>query len=125
MVTIWHTLTHKNIQIEMINRFGLLPDELKNFFHQAELKIVAENFSVKKINFNANKISIFYNPVIDVLFNDKYNVLMFNSERIIQHESPLILAGNKNNYDIIKFLIEINNHKNPFHSQLDVLIEKV
>ena len=50
---------------------------------------------------------------------------MFNSERIIQHESPLILAGNKNNYDIIKFLIEINNHKNPFHSQLDVLIENL
>lgn len=71
------------------------------------------------------KISIFYNPIIDVLFNDKYNVLMFNSERIIQHESPLILAGNKNNYDIVKFLIEINNHKNPFHSQLDILIENL
>jgi len=69
------------------------------------------------------KISIFYNPINNVLFNDKYNVLMFNSERIIQHESPLILAGKKNNYDIVKFLIEINNHKNPFHSQLDVLIE--
>ena len=71
------------------------------------------------------KISIFYNPILDVLFNNKYNVLMFNSERIIQNESPLILAGNKNNYDIVKFLIEINNHKNPFHSQLDVLIENL
>ena len=31
----------------------------------------------------------------------------------------------RNWYDIIKFLIEINNHKNPFHSQLDVLIENL
>ena len=62
----------KNIQIEMINRFGLLPNELKNFFLQAELKIIAENFSVKKINFNANKISIFYkNKELDTsFFND-------------------------------------------------------
>ena len=50
---------------------------------------------------------------------------MFNSQRIIQHESPLILGGKKNYYDIVKFLIEINNHKNPFHSQLDVLIENL
>ena len=71
------------------------------------------------------KICIFYNSINSVLFNDKYNLLMFNSQRIIQHESPLILAGKKNNFDIVKFLIEINNHKNPFHSQLDILIENL
>ena len=40
----------KNIQIEMINRFGLIPQELKNFFLQAELKILSENNSIEKIN---------------------------------------------------------------------------
>jgi len=62
----------KNIQIEMINRFGLLPDELKNFFLQAELKLVAENNSIKKINFIKNKINIsFKDQELDTsFFND-------------------------------------------------------
>lgn len=71
------------------------------------------------------KECIKHNKINDILFNNKYNMLMFKSQRIIQHESPLILAGNKNNYDIVKFLIEVNNYKNPFHSQLDILIENL
>ena len=65
----------KNIQIEMINRFGLLPNELKNFFLQAELKIAAENFSIKKINFNKNKISISYK-------NEELNTSLFNDDKL-------------------------------------------
>ena len=82
----------KNIQIEMINRFGLLPDELKNFFHQAELRIVAENFSVKKINFNANKISIFYK-------NNELDTSFFNDGRLedkVKITSDVIKAISKN-----------------------------
>ena len=82
----------KNIQIEMINRFGLLPDELKNFFHQAELRIVAENFSVKKINFNANKISIFYK-------NNELDTSFFNDGRLedkVKMTSDVIKAISKN-----------------------------
>ena len=62
----------KNIQIEMINRFGLLPDELVNFFLQAELRILSEQCSVKKINFLKNKVSIsFKNKDLDTsFFND-------------------------------------------------------
>ena len=65
----------KNIQIEMINRFGLLPNEIKNFFLQAELKIAAENFSIKKINFNKNKISISYK-------NEELNTSLFNDDKL-------------------------------------------
>ena len=64
----------KNIQIEMINRFGLLPDELVNFFLQAELRILSEQCSVKKINFLKNKVNIsFKNKDLDTSFfnNDK------------------------------------------------------
>ena len=62
----------KNIQIEMINRFGLIPDELKNFFLQAELKLIAEDNSIKKINFVNNKINIsFKDQELDTsFFND-------------------------------------------------------
>ena len=82
----------KNIQIEMINRFGLLPNELKNFFLQAELKIAAENFSIKKINFNKNKISISYK-------NEELNTSLFNDDKLedkVKMTMDVIQAINKN-----------------------------
>ena len=59
----------KNIQIEMINRFGLLPAELRNFFLQAELKIIAETCSIRQINFLKDKVKIsFKNEQLDTAF---------------------------------------------------------
>ncbi|HTM63216.1 MAG TPA: transcription-repair coupling factor [Gammaproteobacteria bacterium] len=40
------------IQVEMIDRFGLLPDPLKTLFHISELKLKADNLGVKKIDAN-------------------------------------------------------------------------
>ena len=48
------------IQVEMINRFGLLPPEIKYFFYQAELRLLSEESSVTKINFSKNNIDIFF-----------------------------------------------------------------
>jgi len=82
----------KNIQIEMINRFGLLPNELKNFFLQAELKIAAENFSIKKINFNKNKINISYK-------NEELNTSLFNDDKLedkVKMTMDVMQAINKN-----------------------------
>ena len=64
-----------------------------------------------------------YNEILNTIFHDKYSILVFNSQKIVQTESPLIIAGIKGYYDIIKFLIEIPLLKNPFHQQLDILIE--
>ena len=82
----------KEIQIEMINRFGLLPQELNHFFLQAELRIIAEDFSVKKINFDKNKISIsFKNKDLDTSF--------FNDDKLeekVKMTGNVIQAINKN-----------------------------
>ncbi len=82
----------KNIQIEMINRFGLLPDALVNFFLQAELKILSEQFSVKKINFLKNKVNIsFKNKDLDTSF--------FNDDKLeekVKATSDVIRAITKN-----------------------------
>ena len=40
----------KDIQVEMIDRFGLLPDAVKNLFRQTELKLVAEKIGIVKID---------------------------------------------------------------------------
>ena len=77
----------KEIQIEMINRFGLLPQELNHFFLQAELRIMAEDFSVKKINFDKNKISIsFKNKDLDTSFfnDDKLEEKVKMTDNVIQ-----------------------------------------
>ena len=77
----------KAIQIEMINRFGLLPEELKNFFLQTELKLMAENYSVKKINLLKNKINIsFKNQDLDTSFfsDDKLEEKVIMTQNVIQ-----------------------------------------
>ena len=65
----------KNIQVEMINRFGLLPNELKNFFLQAELKLVAEKNSVRKIDIKEKKVNIIFH-------NQELNTSFYNDESL-------------------------------------------
>tara|TARA_R110002072_G_scaffold303087_1_gene493097 strand:- start:25726 stop:29208 length:3483 start_codon:yes stop_codon:yes gene_type:complete len=44
------TLELKDIQVEMIDRFGMLPDQVKNLFRQTELKLVADKIGIAKID---------------------------------------------------------------------------
>jgi len=53
----------------------LLPQELKNFFLQAELKISAERCSVKKISFYKDKINI-------VFKNTELNTSFFSDNKL-------------------------------------------
>ena len=64
----------RKIQVEMINRFGLLPIEIKHFFYQAELRLLSEENSITKINFNKDKINIFFK-------NTDLNTSLINAER--------------------------------------------
>ncbi|PPD47096.1 MAG: transcription-repair coupling factor [Methylobacter sp.] len=43
----------RDLQVEMIDRFGLLPEQVKTLFSVAELKLQAETLGVKKIEANA------------------------------------------------------------------------
>jgi transcription-repair coupling factor (superfamily II helicase) len=56
-----HTETVKqldNLQVEMIDRFGLLPVTVKNLFRITELKFAAQVLGIKKISTNANSAKI-------------------------------------------------------------------
>ena len=57
-----------DLQIEMINRFGLLPKETKNLFGITEIKLLAEPLGVKKIIANLNQGSIEFteHPKVDL-----------------------------------------------------------
>ncbi|SBS30291.1 Transcription-repair-coupling factor [Marinomonas aquimarina] len=50
----------KELQVEMIDRFGLLPDATKNLFRQTALKFKAEALGISKIEANQNEGKIFF-----------------------------------------------------------------
>jgi transcription-repair coupling factor (superfamily II helicase) len=44
----------RELQVEMIDRFGLLPDSVKNLFAVASLKLMATPLGIRKLDFGAN-----------------------------------------------------------------------
>ena len=67
------------IQIEMIDRFGLLPDATKRLFKLAELKLKAKPLNLKKIEANQNGARI--------IFGDQPRINTANLITLIQ-DSP-------------------------------------
>ncbi|MGI9279398.1 MAG: transcription-repair coupling factor [Endozoicomonas sp.] len=57
----------KNLQVELIDRFGLLPEQTKNLFRQTRLRLKAENMGIVKIDAGAGSARIEFNsqPEID------------------------------------------------------------
>ncbi|GAB1257016.1 transcription-repair coupling factor [Aurantivibrio plasticivorans] len=59
----------RELQVEMIDRFGLLPDATKNLFHVSELKLRAETLGIIKIEASVERGRIEFSsePLIDPL----------------------------------------------------------
>jgi len=57
-----------NLQVELIDRFGLLPKEAKNFFAVAEIRLIAEPLRVSKIAADLSKgfVEFALEPNVDV-----------------------------------------------------------
>lgn len=54
------------LQVEMIDRFGLLPESAKTLFRISEIKVKAERLGVRKIEAGANSGRILFNPEPDI-----------------------------------------------------------
>ena len=70
--------------------------------------------------------SLKYNENINIIFSkNRYQLLSFGENiKIIKENSPLILAGYENNFNMIKFFLETKGITiNPFFRQLDILID--
>jgi transcription-repair coupling factor (superfamily II helicase) len=52
----------RELQIEMIDRFGLLPEPVKTLFSVTELKQTAEKLGIKKIEANVGGGRIIFTP---------------------------------------------------------------
>ena len=59
----------RELQVEMIDRFGLLPEPLKRLFNLTQLKIKAKKFGIKKIDANVStgRIEFTKKPNVDPL----------------------------------------------------------
>jgi transcription-repair coupling factor (superfamily II helicase) len=59
----------KELQVELIDRFGLLPDQTKNLFLLAELKLFADKLDIKKIDTSTQGVRIEFekSPNIDLV----------------------------------------------------------
>ena len=93
----------KDLQVEMIDRFGLLPDATKNLFRQTELKLKAESLGINKIEVNAKEGKI--------IFNSKTPVDPMKLIKLIQTKPDVYkLAGS----DTLKFLVSMNSAEERF-----------
>ncbi len=50
------------LEVEMIDRFGLLPTQVKNLFSATEIKLLAEPLNLTKIDAHEKQIRILFNP---------------------------------------------------------------
>ena len=68
----------KNLQVEMIDRFGLLPEQVKTLFRITNLKLTAERLGIKKLDAGARggKLEFHQDTSIDP----------FNIVRLVQSE---------------------------------------
>ena len=90
--------------------------------------VLTENNVVNLVSNNRKDIlkeCFKYNDILSIIFNNKYDILIFINERLVKTESPLIIAGNNNHFDIVKLLLETNIFNNPFHKQIDILLESL
>ncbi|MCB5162427.1 transcription-repair coupling factor [Marinomonas algarum] len=93
----------KDLQVEMIDRFGLLPDATKNLFRQTELKLKAEVLGINKIEANAKEGKIY--------FDSKTPVDPMKLIKLIQTKPDSYkLIGS----DTLKFLAAMNTAEDRF-----------
>lgn len=100
----------KDLQVEMIDRFGLLPDATKNLFRQTELKLKAEQLGIKKIEANLKEGKIFFNSKTPV---DPMKLIKLIQTKPDQYK----LAGP----DTLKFIATMNSADERFQETTKTL----
>lgn len=98
----------KSLQIEMIDRFGLLPDATKNLFATTSLKIYSEKIGVEKV--------IIYDDKAHITFSENTNIEPIKIINLIQKQPKVYhlkgqnqLVYNQEMPDDIKRIVLIDN----------------
>ncbi|MDT8403695.1 transcription-repair coupling factor [Sulfuriflexus sp.] len=88
----------RELQVEMIDRFGLLPQPVKNLFRVTELKLLATPLGIKKIDAGPNGARIIFEdePNIDPM---KLITLIQTRSKIYRFDGKQTLRMNRENGD--------------------------
>lgn len=101
------------IRVELIDRFGLLPDYLKNLFSVTEIKLVAQNIGITNIEAT--------DTIIKIKFNEQPNINHVKLIEMIQTQSKLYHFDGKQTFRILKSAEEIDQRAKQIYDVIDAL----
>jgi len=102
----------RDLQVEMIDRFGLLPDAAKQLFAVAQLKLMATPLGIRKLDFGANGGRI--------TFRDKPEVDPMAIIRLIQGQPRVYKLDGQ---DKLKVLLELPGASERIRAAQEVLVQ--
>jgi len=102
-----------DIRVELIDRFGLFPDYLKNLFSVTEIKLVAQNIGITNIEAT--------DTIIKIKFNDQPNINHMKLIELIQTQSKLYHFDGKQTFRILKSAEEIDQRAKQIYDVIDAL----
>jgi len=102
-----------DIRVELIDRFGLLPDYLKNLFTVTEIKLVAQDIGIKKIETVDSGIKF--------TFDEKPNIDPMKLIMMIQTQSKLYHFDGKQTFRILEVKENIDERAKQIYDVIDTL----
>jgi transcription-repair coupling factor (superfamily II helicase) len=90
----------KELQVEMIDRFGLLPEPAKNLFRATELKLLTHPLGIKKIEFGADQGRL--------IFNAEPNIEPIRLIQLIQSQPATYKLDGQDKLVIIKSMPDLD-----------------
>ena len=103
----------RELQVEMIDRFGLLPDQLKNLFRVTELKLKATPLGIRKIEMAAGGGRI--------TFDEKPNIEPIKIIQLIQGQARCYQLDTQQRLKIVRQLPEVDQRLNEVNELIDYL----
>ena len=102
-----------DIRVELIDRFGLLPEYLKNLFAVTEIKLVAQNIGVTGIEATDSGVKI--------KFNEHPNINPMKLIELIQTQSSLYHFDGKQTFRILKSTEKIEQRAKQIYDVIETL----
>ncbi len=105
--------TLDDIRVELIDRFGLLPDYLKNLFAVTEIKLAAQNIGIKSIEATDSGIKI--------MFDEKPNINPTRLIEMIQTQSNMYRFDGKQTLRVLQTTEEIEQRTKQIYDVINTL----
>ena len=106
----------RELQVEMIDRFGLLPEQTKNLFRVTELKLKATPLGIKKIEFGTDSGRF--------IFNTEPNIDPMTVITLIQNKPNIYKMDGQDKLRIIKNMPDAKARADVVEDCLDLLSSK-